>query len=86
MDYLWHWFEAINSFKRFPLFTGVGGHINTGAGYKNSAAVRECSVLRGCRVGRRSIYFLDLFLRLRSCHQRGSASMQVWGQDFSSNK
>jgi hypothetical protein len=40
MDYLWHWFDAINSSERFPLYTGVGGRINTGAGYSNSAAVR----------------------------------------------
>ncbi len=40
MDYLWHWFDAIHSSERFPLYTGVGGRINTGAGYNNSAAVR----------------------------------------------
>jgi hypothetical protein len=40
MDYLWHWFDAINSSERFPLYTGIGGRINTGAGYKSSAAVR----------------------------------------------
>jgi hypothetical protein len=40
MDYLWHWFDAIHSSERFPLYTGVGGRINTGAGYKNSAAIR----------------------------------------------
>jgi hypothetical protein len=40
MDYLWHWFEAIHSSERFPLYTGIGGRINTGAGYNSSAAVR----------------------------------------------
>jgi hypothetical protein len=40
MDYLWHWFDAIHSSERFPLYTGVGGRINTGAGYDASAAVR----------------------------------------------
>jgi hypothetical protein len=40
MDYLWHWFDAIHSSERFPLYTGVGGRINTGAGYENSVAVR----------------------------------------------
>jgi hypothetical protein len=40
MDYLWHWFDAIKSSERFPLYTGVGGRINTGAGYKGSVAVR----------------------------------------------
>ncbi len=40
MDYLWHWFDAIHSSERFPLYTGVGGRINTGAGYNNSIAVR----------------------------------------------
>jgi hypothetical protein len=40
MDYLWHWFDAIHSSERFPLYTGIGGRINTGAGYDASAAVR----------------------------------------------
>lgn len=40
MDYLWHWFNAIHSSERFPLYTGIGGRINTGAGYKSSAAAR----------------------------------------------
>jgi hypothetical protein len=40
MDYLWHWFNAIHSSEKFPLYSGVGGRINTGAGYDASAAVR----------------------------------------------
>jgi len=40
MDYLWHAFDAISSTERFPLYYGIGGRINTGAGYKSSAAVR----------------------------------------------
>lgn len=40
MDYLWHWFNAIHSSERFPLYTGIGGRINTGAGYDANAAVR----------------------------------------------
>lgn len=40
MDYLWHSFDAINSTERFPIYYGVGGRINTGAGYESSAAVR----------------------------------------------
>jgi hypothetical protein len=40
MDYLWHWFEAIRSSERFPLYAGIGGRINGGAGYYSSAAVR----------------------------------------------
>jgi len=36
MDYLWHSFDAIRSSERFPLYYGVGGRINTGAGYKSS--------------------------------------------------
>lgn len=40
MDYLWHSFEAIHSTDRFPLYYGVGGRINTGAGYNSSLAVR----------------------------------------------
>ena len=40
MDYLWHSFDAISSSERFPLYYGIGGRINTGAGYNSSAAVR----------------------------------------------
>ena len=40
MDYLWHSFDAINSEERFPLYYGIGGRINSGAGYNSSAAVR----------------------------------------------
>jgi hypothetical protein len=40
MDYLWHSFEAIHSSERFPLYYGIGGRINSGAGYDGSAAVR----------------------------------------------
>jgi hypothetical protein len=40
MDYLWHAFEAIHSNERFPIYYGIGGRINTGAGYNSSIAVR----------------------------------------------
>ena len=40
MDYLWHAFNAIHSSERFPLYYGIGGRINSGAGYDASAAVR----------------------------------------------
>ena len=40
MDYLWHKFDAIPSAARLPLYAGVGGRINTGAGYGSSTAVR----------------------------------------------
>jgi hypothetical protein len=40
MDYLWHWFDAIRSTERFPLYSGIGARINTGGGYNSSAAVR----------------------------------------------
>lgn len=40
MDYLWHAFDAIHSTERFPLYYGVGGRINSGAGYNSSIAVR----------------------------------------------
>jgi hypothetical protein len=40
MDYLWHSFEAIHSTQRFPLYYGVGGRINTGAGNNSSLAIR----------------------------------------------
>ena len=40
MDYLWHSFDAIRSSERFPLYYGIGGRINSGAGYDASVAVR----------------------------------------------
>jgi hypothetical protein len=40
MDYLWHSFSAIHSNERFPLYYGIGGRINSGAGYDASLAVR----------------------------------------------
>jgi hypothetical protein len=40
MDYLWHAFDAIHSSERFPLYYGIGGRINNGAGYDGSIAVR----------------------------------------------
>jgi hypothetical protein len=40
MDYLWHSFEAIHSSERFPLYYGIGGRFNSGAGYDASVAIR----------------------------------------------
>jgi hypothetical protein len=40
MDYLWHWFDAIHSTERFPLYTGIGGRINAGGGDNSTVAVR----------------------------------------------
>jgi len=40
MDYLWHSFNVIRSTERFPLYYGIGGRINTGAGYNSSVAIR----------------------------------------------
>ena len=40
MDYLWHTFDAFNTAERLPLYYGIGGRINSGAGYDASAAVR----------------------------------------------
>ncbi len=40
MDYLWHAFGVIHSTERFPLYYGIGGRINSGAGYNSSVAVR----------------------------------------------
>ncbi len=40
MDYLWHAFNVIHSSERFPLYYGLGGRINTGAGYDAAVAVR----------------------------------------------
>lgn len=40
MDHLWHSLDAISSGERFPLYYGIGGRINTGAGYNSSIAIR----------------------------------------------
>jgi len=40
VDYLWHSFEAIHSSERYPLYYGLGGRINDGAGNDLSLAVR----------------------------------------------
>ncbi len=40
MDHLWHSLDAISAGERFPLYYGIGGRINTGAGYNSSLAIR----------------------------------------------
>ena len=40
MDYLWHSFNTFHSTERFPLYYGIGGHLNSGAGYERSIAIR----------------------------------------------
>ena len=40
MDYLWHSWRTIRSSERFPLYYGIGGRLNSGAGYRNSLAAR----------------------------------------------
>ncbi|MFA7418089.1 MAG: hypothetical protein WCZ90_00280 [Melioribacteraceae bacterium] len=40
MDYLWHSFNAISSSERFPLYYGLGGRFNSGAGYESSFGIR----------------------------------------------
>lgn len=40
MDYLWHSFTAIHTNQRFPLYYGIGGRLNAGAGYDASMALR----------------------------------------------
>lgn len=40
MDYLWHSFNAIHATERFPLYYGIGGQFNTGAGYDASLGIR----------------------------------------------
>jgi hypothetical protein len=40
MDYLWHLFDTVHSTEHFPLYYGVGGRINSGAGYDASIAIR----------------------------------------------
>lgn len=40
MDYLWHSFEAIRTAEQLPLYYGIGGRLNSGAGYGSSLAAR----------------------------------------------
>jgi hypothetical protein len=40
MDYLWHSFESINSDVRLPIYYGIGGRFNSGAGYSSALAIR----------------------------------------------
>ncbi len=40
MDYLWHSFEAFKSDIRLPVYYGVGGRFNSGAGYNSTLAIR----------------------------------------------
>ncbi len=40
VDYLWHAFDVIDASERFPLYYGLGGRMNSGAGYDASLAVR----------------------------------------------
>ena len=40
MDYLWHSFNAIHSTEKFPIYYGIGGRFNSGAGYDASFGVR----------------------------------------------
>ena len=40
MDYLWHSFEILHSEIRLPIYYGVGGRFNNGAGYSSSLAIR----------------------------------------------
>lgn len=40
MDYLWHSFNAISSTEKFPLYYGIGGRFNSGAGYEGSLGIR----------------------------------------------
>jgi hypothetical protein len=40
MDYLWHSFEAIHTDVQLPIYYGLGGRLNSGAGYNSSLAIR----------------------------------------------
>jgi hypothetical protein len=40
IDYLWHAFEIIPADVRLPIYYGVGGRFNDGAGYDGSLAIR----------------------------------------------
>lgn len=40
MDYLWHSFKVFQSTEQIPVYYGVGGRVNTGAGHERWLAVR----------------------------------------------
>ena len=40
MDYLWHSFDVFQSTEQIPVYYGVGGRVNTGAGQERWLAVR----------------------------------------------
>jgi len=65
MDYLWHWFDAIHSSERFPLYTGIGGQINSGAGYSSSVAIRGVGGIAW--MPRQTP--IDIFLEIVPCFQ-----------------
>ncbi|MDP1676455.1 MAG: DUF3996 domain-containing protein [Bacteroidota bacterium] len=70
MDYLWHSFDAIRSSEQFSLFYGIGGRINSGAGYEASVAVR--GVLGIAWLPRETP--IDIFLELVPMFQLTSSS------------
>ena len=60
MDYLWHSFDAIRSTERFPLYYGLGGRLNNGAGYNSSLAVRGVLGIAWLPLGTPIDVFLEL--------------------------
>ncbi|MFA5834668.1 MAG: hypothetical protein WDA22_14405 [Bacteroidota bacterium] len=70
MDYVWHLFNTIHSSERFPLYYGIGGRMNSGAGYEASVAVR--GVLGIAWLPRETP--IDIFLELVPMFQLTSSS------------
>ena len=83
MDYLWHSFEAIHSTERFPLYYGIGGRINTGAGYSSSAAVRGVLGIAWMPRETPIDIFLELVPSLQFTSSTGFAIDAGSGQDIS---
>lgn len=73
MDYLWHAFDAISSTDRIPLYYGIGGRVDTGAGYNSSTAVRGVIGLAWLPRGSPIDYFVEVAPLLRLTSSSGFA-------------
>ena len=71
MDYLWHSFDAIRSTERFPLYYGLGGRLNNGAGYNSSLAVRGVIGIAWLPSGAPMDVFLELVPSLQLTSSTG---------------
>ncbi len=82
MDYLWHAFGVIHSTERFPLYYGVGGRINTGAGYNSSLAVRGVIGIAWLPRGTPIDVFLELAPSLQLSPSSGFGSDAALGARY----